>query len=394
MTETHYHMDDSSISEATLALVNREIILTDGYIIDGTAQLAVSALSGMNVSVGAGSAWVRGVLYINSAAKTVTVGTADASYTRIDRIVARITWSANTLEAIWVPGTASLTPVAPALVQNTSVWDIPLCTITLPANTTTITDAMITDGRITAKTGPATSLGGFSADSVGNLVGGSKRITGLGAPTAATDADTKAARDAAIAAQILATTTGRLLKVSTLTVGTTTFTTQALTKTIDMIVVGGGGPGAGNLYGNNIYYGGNGGDGGRGPVYHLAVTGGETYAVSIGAGGIGAQQGAGTPGGDTTITIGGVTYTAGGGASGAVGKRGTEDGVFFGAGGPGGSVTNITLGGPGNTGDSGETREYRAEGLLPVAGIGGMGAKGTDAGANGTAGMIVIWEWT
>jgi len=88
------------------------------------------------------------VRYNNSAAKTITVDPADATYTRIDRIVLRITWALNTMQAVYSKGTAAASPAAPALTQTSAVWEFPLCTLTIPSGTTAITTAMISDERV------------------------------------------------------------------------------------------------------------------------------------------------------------------------------------------------------------------------------------------------------
>lgn len=167
--------------------------------------------------------------------------------------------------------------------------------------------------------------------------------------------------------------------------GTGTFTvTQA--GTFDVLMVGGGGA---------AYEGGavpSGAAGGGEVKYGEAILPVGSHTVVVGAGGAGqAVQGINFAGGDTTITVGGVTVTAKGGGGGAY----YEDGFDGGSGGAGGYGTrpsgavlasDTTAGlwavmtGHGNLAGIGSAFSGGA------GGGGGAGAPGKNGGFTGTAG--------
>lgn len=102
-------------------------------------ELAVTGATSP-VSVATGAALVYGIPYFNSAGVNVTVPTP-ASSTRIDRIVLRADWSAQTVRITRVAGTEGAGS-APALTQSAGVtWDIPLARVTITtAGSITLTD--------------------------------------------------------------------------------------------------------------------------------------------------------------------------------------------------------------------------------------------------------------
>lgn len=102
-------------------------------------ELAVSGATSP-VSVATGAALVYGIPYFNSASVNVTVPTP-ASSTRIDRIVLRADWSAQTVRITRVAGIEGAGS-APALAQSAGVtWDIPLARVTITtAGSITLTD--------------------------------------------------------------------------------------------------------------------------------------------------------------------------------------------------------------------------------------------------------------
>ena len=116
----------------------------------GTA-LKVTASSGLNVSVAAGDANIRGCHYRNSAAKTIGLATNNASTARIDRIVVRVNTSTNVGTAIAITGTAASSPAAPDMTYTDTTFDLPLATVRVEANDTisTVTDKRTFVGRPT-----------------------------------------------------------------------------------------------------------------------------------------------------------------------------------------------------------------------------------------------------
>lgn len=124
---------------------------------------AVAALStpGMAVTVSDGNGWMAnskgdGVSWWNdyeaenNRKLQLTVGAADSSLDRIDRVI--VEWRTTTYvdlpEIKVLKGTASSTPSAPVLTNNNTVRQISLAQIYVAAGTTGITSGMITDERL------------------------------------------------------------------------------------------------------------------------------------------------------------------------------------------------------------------------------------------------------
>lgn len=126
-----------------------------GVVPDYQNKLAVSGASSP-VAVATGSAVVYGIPYFNSASVNVTVPTP-ATATRIDRIVLRASWAAQTVRITRVAGVEG--GGAPSLTQSAGVtWDMPLALVQVTTGgVVTITDereyvALVPDGGIaTAK---------------------------------------------------------------------------------------------------------------------------------------------------------------------------------------------------------------------------------------------------
>lgn len=75
------------------------------------------------------------------------IGTANASNPRIDRVIIRLDWTANTIQLAVLRGTPATSPTAPALTQNSSRWEISLAQILVGANVSTIVAGNVTDER-------------------------------------------------------------------------------------------------------------------------------------------------------------------------------------------------------------------------------------------------------
>lgn len=126
-----------------------------GVVPDYQNTLAVSGASSP-VAVATGAGVVYGIPYFNTASVNVTVPTP-ATATRIDRIVLRASWAAQTVRITRVAGVEG--GGAPSLTQSAGVtWDMPLALVQVTTGgVVTITDereyvALVPDGGIaTAK---------------------------------------------------------------------------------------------------------------------------------------------------------------------------------------------------------------------------------------------------
>lgn len=102
-------------------------------------ELAVTGTA-TPVSVDTGQAFVYGIPYYNTAAVTVAIATPGAS-TRIDRIVLRASWAAQTVRITRIAGTEGAG--VPAMTQTAgTTWDIPLANVSITTGAViTVTDA-------------------------------------------------------------------------------------------------------------------------------------------------------------------------------------------------------------------------------------------------------------
>lgn len=121
--------------------------VSDGVISSVGSALAVSATTGLTLAVAAGAAFIRGHYGVTDATTNVTLTTAHATLARIDRVVLRLDTSANTISIEVLTGTASGSPVAPALTQTSATWEISLATVAVAAAAVSIVGGNITDAR-------------------------------------------------------------------------------------------------------------------------------------------------------------------------------------------------------------------------------------------------------
>lgn len=106
--------------------------------------------SGLHAKVHEGEAWVKGVYYLNDATLTLPdLAAADPSNPRIDVVVVRIDWTADTGSLFVVTGTPGVTPAVPPLAATPgNVFDMALALVTVPAGATTIQAGDVRDMRV------------------------------------------------------------------------------------------------------------------------------------------------------------------------------------------------------------------------------------------------------
>lgn len=91
-----------------------------------------------------GSALVQGAFYLNDGTVSLTIAGNASGFTRIDTIILRADYAAQTVRLIVLQGTPSGSPVPPTLTQSAGVtWEIPLADITVANGFTSITNANI-----------------------------------------------------------------------------------------------------------------------------------------------------------------------------------------------------------------------------------------------------------
>lgn len=124
--------------------------LGDGVLREIANRLEVYAdSSGMQAKVKTGQAQIKGYHYKNDTdGQAIAVAAADPTNPRIDLIVLRLSWAANSIVIAAVTGTPAATPAAPALTQTDgTTWEIPLAQVLVDAAAVTIAAAKVTDIR-------------------------------------------------------------------------------------------------------------------------------------------------------------------------------------------------------------------------------------------------------
>ena len=182
--------------------------IRDGIVHGDGDEMAVTVTDppAMTVRVGTGTAMVQGRFCENDAALTLSVPAAHATYPRIDRVVVRLNASPGRVIDILVKkGTPAPSPVPPALTRTPEIWELSLAQVRVEAGATLILSEKITDER------GNTSLCGVAAPAyvpssqvevVGAMNMQGHALSGLPAPSAATDAARKGYVDSEIAGKI------------------------------------------------------------------------------------------------------------------------------------------------------------------------------------------------
>ena len=127
----------------------------------GNAAVAALATPGMAVTVTDGTGWLadaggNGIVWWNDTLKNdgallqLPIDIADGALDRIDRVI--VEWKTTNYvdlpEIKVLKGTASSTPEAPALTNNSTVRQISLARVAVGAGITAVTGIMITDERL------------------------------------------------------------------------------------------------------------------------------------------------------------------------------------------------------------------------------------------------------
>lgn len=104
--------------------------------------------SGMQVKTKSGKAWIRGHMFSSDAEEMLVISAAHATLHRIDRIILKLDWGADTITLIVLEGTAAASPTAPSLTQSASVWEISLAQVYVEAASTTVEAGDVTNERV------------------------------------------------------------------------------------------------------------------------------------------------------------------------------------------------------------------------------------------------------
>lgn len=116
---------------------NLAVVISSGVLRGANDDLKVTA-SGLNLSVNAGRAWIKGHYYKNDSTYALPAISAPTGGSRIDRVVLRFdkTITVRSITIQYLTGTAAVSPVAPALTRNADIYELCLAEITIAANAT------------------------------------------------------------------------------------------------------------------------------------------------------------------------------------------------------------------------------------------------------------------
>ena len=116
------------------------------------SNYAVSVTGPRQITVAPGLAWInyddfKGVSACSREAVNLTVPDADSTLPRIDRVVLQFDTAANLTAVKLKPGTPAAAPEPPTILQNHNQYELGLCTVSVPAGSSVVTAADITDTR-------------------------------------------------------------------------------------------------------------------------------------------------------------------------------------------------------------------------------------------------------
>ena len=97
---------------------------------------------GMAVKVLSGQGWINGYWYENTESVSLPVDIADGVLNRVDSVVLRLGFPERNMWVAVKKGTPATSPSAPALTRNADYYELQLATISIPASSIKITQAV------------------------------------------------------------------------------------------------------------------------------------------------------------------------------------------------------------------------------------------------------------
>lgn len=111
-------------------------------------ELKVTANNDMTITIAPGDANIEGYRYTNTEDLIKTIDNADGTLARIDNVVLRLDLTNRLISILVVKGSFAASPEAPALVRNTTTYDLRLAKITISPGATSIAQDDIEDTRL------------------------------------------------------------------------------------------------------------------------------------------------------------------------------------------------------------------------------------------------------
>lgn len=103
--------------------------------------------TGMLVKVESGKAWLEGHMVISTAEEELVIAANASGNPRIDRVVLRLDWAANSITLAVKQGVAAGAPAAPALQQDAAIWEVSLAQVAVDDAAPNIAAVDVTDER-------------------------------------------------------------------------------------------------------------------------------------------------------------------------------------------------------------------------------------------------------
>ena len=116
------------------------------------SNFAVSITGTRQITIAPGLAWInyddfKGVSVCSREDTVLTVPDADNTLNRVDRVVLQFDTSSNLTAIRLKTGTPAVAAQPPAILQNHNQYELGLCTVSVPAGSSVVTAADITDTR-------------------------------------------------------------------------------------------------------------------------------------------------------------------------------------------------------------------------------------------------------
>lgn len=122
-------------------------LIGNGISADITNCFKITATSGMQISIAAGYAWIKGYWIKSDATELKTLSVAPANNSRIDSVILRFNKADRNITLHVAQGDSSPTPSPKVLTRTTDTWELMLGYVTIPAGASAISQSMITDTR-------------------------------------------------------------------------------------------------------------------------------------------------------------------------------------------------------------------------------------------------------
>lgn len=122
-------------------------VLTNGVFPSPSNNLQVNAVSGFQVKVLSGKAFIEGYQYYNDEDLLLNIDLPDGALHRLDLIVLQLNLDERKVSVKLKKGTPAINPIVPTLTRNDVVYELGLAQVRINANVTQILPSNITDLR-------------------------------------------------------------------------------------------------------------------------------------------------------------------------------------------------------------------------------------------------------